>query len=69
MKYLWLLLILLLTLYAPLELTRLIMGSKEIWSIQWGIPVWQFMLEIALIWIFYLVGMLVVYKRIKWNKY
>lgn len=66
MRILWTLLICLLTLYAPAELTRVIFVDLERVSTYWGIPVWQFMLEIALFWIMYLVGMTLVYKRIKW---
>ncbi len=61
----WTLLICALTLYAPLELTRVILNYLESQSTYWGRPVWQFMLEIAFIWIAYLIAMFLVYKRIK----
>ena len=57
----WTLLICVLTLYAPLELTRVILD----WSAPIGRPVWHFMLEIAFIWVAYLIAMFLVYKRIK----
>ncbi len=57
----WTMLICVLTLYAPLELTRVILD----WSAPIGRPVWQFMLEIAFIWVAYLIGMFLLYKRIK----
>ena len=63
---LWVLaLIGLLTLYAPLELTRVILNSLDIWVPYWGIPVWQFILEIALFWVMYLAGMVIVYRVLK----
>ena len=58
---LWTMLICVLTLYAPVELTRVILD----WSAPIGRPVWHFMLEIAFIWVAYLIGMVLVYKRIK----
>ena len=61
MRYLWAILICFLTLYAPLELTRIILGDLELW----GRPAWHFVAEIAFIWIMYLIGMFLVYKRIK----
>ncbi len=66
MNKLWVLLIFLLTVYAPLELTRVIIAGLK-WSNYWGIPMWQFMLEIALFWILYLVGMVLIYRRFNGN--
>jgi len=65
MRILWTLLICLLTIYAPLELTKGILDNLELTSAYWDIPVWQFMLEIALFWIMYLVGIILVYKKIR----
>ena len=58
---LWTLLICVLTIYAPVELTRVILVGLEFWSR----PVWHFMLEIAFIWVAYLIAMILVYKRTK----
>ncbi len=65
MEKLQALLICLLTVYAPIELTWLIMVNKEIWSAYSGIPIWQFMLEMALFWVMYIVGIALVYRRLK----
>lgn len=65
MRIFWTILIGLLFLYPPAELTRVILVDLERQSIYWGIPVWQFMLELALFWTMYLAGMVLVYKRIK----
>ena len=62
---LWTLLICVLTIYAPIELTRVILDYLESQSAPIGRPVWQFMLEIAFIWVGWLVAMILVYKRTK----
>ena len=67
MKALWILLICLLTVYAPLELTKVILVDLELTSAYWGVPVWQFILEVCLIWIMYIVGMTIVYRRLNGN--
>ncbi len=61
----WTMLICVLTLYAPIELTRVILVYCQSQSAPIGRPVWQFMLEIAFIWVAYLIGMVLVHKRIK----
>ncbi len=61
MRILWTILLGILFLYAPIELTRWIL----ITSADWGRPAWHFVAEIAFIWIMYLIGMVLVYKRIK----
>ncbi len=58
----WTLLICVLTLYAPIELTRVILVYLESQSAPIGR---HFMLEIAFIWVAYLIGMFLVYKRTK----
>jgi len=63
-KVLWLLLICLLTIYAPLELTRVIIVDLEATVRYWNIPAWQFILEICFIWSFYIAGMVIVYRRL-----
>ena len=66
MKILWTLLICALTIYAPIELTRVIVISALIKD-TWVRPDWQFILEIVLLWVMYLVGMFLVYKVFKWQ--
>jgi len=65
MKWLWLALISLLTIYAPLELANLIVVNELILRSHPHTPSWQFLLEIALFWLFYLAGMFLVYRRLK----
>ena len=64
MKYLLMLLICLLTIYAPLELTRVIVINALVNKI-WAIPAWQFILEISLQWALYVTAMIIVYTRIR----
>ena len=62
MKVLIWLLIVALTLYAPVELTRyilLIMGNHPVIT-----PI-EFICEIIFIWIFYIAGMIIVWKCMK----
>jgi len=65
MKWLWLALISLLTIYAPLELANLIVVNELILRSHPHTPSWQFLLEIALFWLFYLAGMFLVSRRLK----
>lgn len=67
MRSLWLILIIVLTIYAPLELTRVIVINALINHI-YDRPEWQFVAEIAMFWALYVIGMVLVYKRIKWNR-
>lgn len=64
MRILWTLLIVILTIYAPIELTRVIIRGLPN-SAYWGIPVWQFLLEIAIFWLEYIAGMIIVYKKLR----
>ncbi len=59
MRILWVILIGILFLYAPIELTRLVW---DWWQHYGGV---KFPLEIAIIWATYLIGMVLAYKRIK----
>ncbi len=61
MKILLVILIGLLFLYAPIELTRWILVT----STDWSRPAWHFVAEIAFFWAAYLIGMVLVYKRTK----
>ena len=56
MKMLWAILIGISFLYAPIEWTRVI--------INWGVS-GRFLFEVVFIWVAYLIGMFLVYKRIK----
>jgi len=67
MRILWMLFICLLTVYAPIELTKVILVDLELTSAYWGVPVWQFTLEVCLIWTLYLAGMIVVCRRLNGN--
>jgi len=61
-RYLTIILITLLTIYSPLELTRAIFN----WWFYWGEPMeWQFIFEIAFIWTLYLGAILIIIGRIK----
>ena len=64
-QYLLLVLVCVLTVYAPLELTRVIVLSELILRLHPEIEVWQFILEIALIWVLYFTGMAIVWKSLK----
>lgn len=64
-KALWLLLILCLTIYAPIELTRLIVEGNFVWMVHPDIPRWEYGAEIAILWVLYIAGLALVYKRIK----
>ncbi len=64
-RILLILLICVLTIYAPIELTRWMLVNLERLSTYWGRPVWQYMLEITFFWAAYLIGMVLVYKRTK----
>ena len=59
------LLVCLLTIYAPLELTRMIVLEVFILRLHPSIPNWNFLVELGFLWIFYIAGMVVVYKRTK----
>jgi len=59
MRIAFLVLIILLTIYAPIELSRLI-----IWNDYYHIGS-GFIFELCFIWIFYITGMAIVYKLIK----
>ena len=54
LKVLWALLIFTATIYAPLELTRVIIG--------WGLQ-GEFLVEVILMWTLYIAGMVIVYKK------
>ena len=58
---LWTMLIGIFFLYTPVELTRVIVVDYEFL----GRPVWQYMLEIAFFWTAYLIGMVIVYRKLK----
>ena len=64
MKALLFLFIVLLTIYPPIELTRVILVDLELTCAYWGIPIWQFILEICFIWTFYLTAMALVSRLI-----
>ena len=55
-------LIIVLTIYSPIELTRVIIVNEIIFRFYENIPVWRFMFECAFIWIFYLSAVLVLLK-------
>ena len=59
LKILWVILIGILFLYASIELTRVVW---DWWQHYGGV---KFLLEIVFIWVTYLIGMVLVYKRIK----
>ena len=58
---LWLLLIILLTAYAPLELTRVIIKSFDIYPQDVG----EFVAELSIFWTLYCVGIGLVYRLIR----
>lgn len=56
MKALWLSLVILLTIYAPIELSRMIFA--------YGLEA-QLIVELYFFWAFYLMGMFIIYRRLK----
>ena len=61
MKALWVLLICLLTVYAPIELTWVIIDHEFIHNLS-AIPKWQFVAEMSIFWVFYMIGLIVIYR-------
>ena len=61
-------LICLLTVYAPIELTRAIIINEIILNLHPSIPTWQFVAEIGVIWTLYMVAMVII-RRGKWLKW
>ena len=68
MRVLWLLSIFALTAYPILELTRLIVLDAFIRDLYPEIPRGTFIFELVVMWVFYISGMVIVYKRMKWNR-
>lgn len=66
-KGLWLLLIILLTIYAPLELTRVIIANELVLNLHPLIPSWQFIAELGVFWTLYVAGMVII-GRFLWLK-
>jgi hypothetical protein len=60
-------LIILLTLYAPAELTRLIIQYPKLPE-PLALPVWQAALELLVIWGGYIAGMALIWKNLKGDK-
>ena len=63
MKYLMILLVVLLTLYAPLELTRLLIMYKQGWPMSFYVNSME--LELFIIWFSYICAVLVLNWRLK----
>lgn len=56
-----------LTVYAPIELTRLIVIGELIQNIHPEIAPWQFITELIILWTFYIWAMFFIYRRFKWT--
>jgi len=69
MRIVLLLLVILLTMYAPIELTRCIILNELILRLHPKVSVETFVFEIAFLWNFYLTGMMIVWKLILTNRW
>lgn len=68
MRLLFTLLVCLLTIYAPVELTRVIVINELIQNIHPEISPWQFIAELVFLWVLYAGAMALVYRRWRWLK-
>lgn len=66
MRILWIILVVLCTVYAPIELTRVIVINELILDLH-AIPHWQFIAELTVFWNFYVAGIVIVGRKI-WLK-
>jgi hypothetical protein len=65
MKYLWMLLLFLLTVYPPLELTRVIIINELIVKAHPQYSAFDYCTEIAFIWACYLAALVIVWRVVK----